>query len=428
MKILITSDWYKPAINGVVTSIINLEEELRKLGHDVRILTLSRTISSHIDGNVYYIKSIPFNIYPEVRASVLLFDKIIEDIIAWKPDVIHTQCEFFTYTYGKIVANRTKAPIVHTYHTMYEDYSSYLKIKKEFGRYLIGFMSKNRLKDATIVIAPTLKVRRKLKSYQISNEIKIIPSGIDIEKFNKPISENVIRSLKDKYKIPKDNKVLLYLGRIGKEKNLEELINYFYYFTLEDKSVTLLIVGGGPYENNIRALINKLKLKDHVIMTGMVAPEEVSRFYKLGDIFVSASQSETQGLTYIEGKCNGLPLLCKYDESLEGVLVEGENGYFFSNKEDFIENINKILSNNILYDKLRNNSLEKRDLHSKEYFARSIERVYLLAINLNKNKPRVIDFSIEHFGKIFNIRHYWKRRLGENFIVKKFLGVKNGKI
>lgn len=413
MKILITSDWYKPAINGVVTSIINLSEELTKIGHDVKILTLSRNVSSYKEGNVFYIKSIPFNVYPEVRASVLLFDELLDELVAWKPDVVHSQCEFFTYTYGKLVAKRAHCPLVHTYHTMYEDYSSYLKIKKELGKHIIAFMSKNRLRDATVVVAPTIKVRRILKSYEITKEIKIVPTGIDLSKYDYDLKDTDIIKLKGKYNIPLNSKILLYLGRLGKEKNLIELLNSFNVLINSNKNVHLLIVGGGPFESKVRDTVEKLKLTKFVTMTGMVNPEEVPNFYKAADIFVSASQSETQGLTYIEAISNGLALVCKYDECLENVLIDGYNGYFFKDSNEFSEKINYILNNDLL-DKLKSNSLKKRSNYSKEFFADSLVNIYNLAINLHKNKPKRIDLKLDHFGKILNVQEYWIRRFKNN--------------
>lgn len=409
MKILITTDWNLTDINGVAISVSNLFNELIEMGHDVRILTLSKSIHSHKEDHIYYIKSIPFNVYPNVRISVLLFDELFDEIVDWKPDVIHSQCEFFTYTYAKIIAKRSNAPIVHTYHTMYEDYSEYLKIKKELGRYIVAFMSKARLRDSTLVIAPTNKVRNKLKNYDIIQDIKVIPSGIDLSKFNIAVTEKDILEFREKYNIPENAKILLYLGRLGKEKNIIQLLDYFKQLVKDKDDIVLLLVGGGPFQSEVENAVKELGVEDKVKMTGMVSPSEVPRFYKYGDIFVSASQSETQGLTYIEAMSNGLPQVCKFDECLENVLLDGENGYFFENGEDFKEKILEILYNEKLYEKMSTKALEKSKDFSKEVFAQSILNSYKLAITMHRNKPKIIDLKADEIWRIFNFRKYLKR-------------------
>ena len=126
MKILITNEWYTPTINGVVISIVTLEKELKKLGHDVRILTLSNGIKSYKRDHVIYIRSIGAEkIYPGARIAFSKDNQYIEEIIEWKPDIIHTQCEFSTFRIAKHIAKKCAIPIVHTYHTVYEDYTHY---------------------------------------------------------------------------------------------------------------------------------------------------------------------------------------------------------------------------------------------------------------------------------------------------------------
>lgn len=388
MKILITTDLYKPSINGVVTSVLNLSEELIKMGHDVKIMTLSRTIHSHKSDNVYYIKSIPVNVYPDIRATVLLYDQLINELISWNPDIIHSQCEFFTYTYGKYISKKTKAPIVHTYHTMYEDYISYLKINKKYSRQVVSFMSKNRLKDATVIIAPTNKVKKTLLAYDITKDIKVIPTGLNIVSFEINFDEKDKEKLRDKYFIPNDADMLLYLGRIGEEKNIKELLVNFKSLQAKRDNIYLLVVGGGPYEKSLAQEIKDLSLDTKVIMTGMVEPKLVPLFYKAADIFVSASQSETQGLTYIEALASGLPLVCRYDECLDKVLIDGYNGFYYKDEETFINNIEKILDSPALMETMKKNSLETSKYYSKSYFAKSVEKVYKLALSISKARPR----------------------------------------
>ena len=127
MKILITTDWYKPIVNGVVTSVLNLKKELEERGHEVRVLTLSRDHRSYEENGVYYIKSVNLEkIYPNVRAVLPHREAYIKELIQWSPDVVHSQCEFMTFSYAVKISRKCHCPLLHTYHTIYEDYLHYL--------------------------------------------------------------------------------------------------------------------------------------------------------------------------------------------------------------------------------------------------------------------------------------------------------------
>lgn len=123
MRVLITTDLFKPTINGVVTSILNLEQELKEQGHEVKILAVSQNVYSYREDNVYYVRSVPSHIYPEVRVPVSRAASFVEELIEWKPEVVHSQCEFFSYGFAKRIAKATNARLVHTYHTLYEQYT-----------------------------------------------------------------------------------------------------------------------------------------------------------------------------------------------------------------------------------------------------------------------------------------------------------------
>ena len=175
MKILITTDLYTTSTNGVVTSVRNLMEELTKKGHEIRVLTVSEKLKSHTDGNIYYIKSLPLGaIYPDVRMPVSSHHhRFIQELIDWKPDLIHSQCEFFSYQYAGYISRKTGAPIVHTYHTLYEQYVTYIFPSQRIGAFFVGKLSKYRLRKADAVVAPTAKVETVLKNYGLRNPIHV---------------------------------------------------------------------------------------------------------------------------------------------------------------------------------------------------------------------------------------------------------------
>ena len=378
MKILITTDLYTTGTNGVVTSVRNLMEELTKKGHEIRVLTVSEKLKSHVEGNIYYIKSLPLGaIYPDVRMPVSSHHhRFIQELINWKPDLIHSQCEFFSYQFASYIARQTGAHIVHTYHTLYEQYVTYIFPSQQIGAFFVGKLSKYRLRKADAVVAPTAKVETVLKNYGLRNPIHVVPSGIALEQHKKRITEEERKRKRSELGIPNDALVLLNLGRLGTEKNLTEVVELFAVARAQNNKLVLLIVGDGPARKELEETAERLAVKDFVIFTGMVAPEEVHAFYQLGDVFVSASTSETQGLTYVEAAANGLPLLCRRDPCLDDVLVEGRNGYEYEAEDEFCQLLDTILQNPDWCRTAGTQSAQIAATFDKSHFAEKIEDVY----------------------------------------------------
>ena len=378
MKVLITTDLYTTATNGVVTSVRNLMEELTKKGHEVRVLTVSEKLKSHQEGNIYYIKSLPLGaIYPDVRMPLSNHHhRFIRELIEWKPDLIHSQCEFFSYQFAEYISRKTGAPIVHTYHTLYEQYVTYIIPSQRLGAYFVGKLSKLRLRKADAIVAPTAKVETVLKNYGLHNPIHVVPSGVALDQHKQRLTEEERKQKRKDLGIPEDALVLLNLGRLGTEKNLTEVAELFAQTRAHNDRLYLLIVGDGPARRELEETAENLKVQQYVIFTGMVAPEEVHSYYQLGDVFVSASTSETQGLTYVEAAANGLPLLCRKDPCLDGVLVEGRNGWEYEAEEEFCEILDALLDHPEICDAAGVQSEQIASTFDKSNFAQQIEDIY----------------------------------------------------
>ena len=377
-KILITTDLYTVTTNGVVTSVQNLFDELTANGHDVRILTISDNLHSHKEGAVYYIRSVPLKgVYPDLRMPTSYRHRLIQEIIDWKPDVVHSQCEFFSYQFASRISRITGAPIVHTYHTLYEQYmTSYLIPSKRLGDHLVKMLSRRRLKRVSTLVAPTHKVENTLQSYGMQAPISVVPSGISLEQHFQRISDEQRRERRLELGITEEDMVLINLGRLGGEKNLEELIRYFAEARRKNDALKFLIVGDGPARESLQELARQLQVEADVIFTGMVPPSEVQNYYQLGDIFVSASTSETQGLTYIEAAANGLPLLCRQDDCLADVLEEGENGYEYTSAEEFLHAIDTMMADQQWRSAAAERSQQIAAAFDKKAFGETIETVY----------------------------------------------------
>ena len=402
MKILITSDWNTDAINGVVTSINNLMYGLRARGHEVKLLALSSDHQTRITDDGWEVASLPADfVYPEARVRVGLMNKIYDKVIEWRPDIVHSQCEFSTFLMAHHIAHECDIPIVHTYHTVYEDYMHYigfkkLKFNKNGERVLhkkvatkaVAEFSKTISRFCEAIIAPTDKVKELLLSYNSKCPVFVVPSGIALEKFRQKLSIEERSALRKEYGINDDEKLALFLGRVAKEKNINEIIKYI---SDDTDGTKLLVVGDGPELDNLKKLTKELNVTDRVSFAGMAEPSVVWKYYCAGDFFTSASTSETQGLTYIEALSSGLPLLCRKDPCLDDVVDEGVNGCLFTNEEEFKTGLNTILKliNSKDYD--REKIAMSANKFSRECFASSLEEIYLETIQTYKNNRENIN-------------------------------------
>ena len=377
MKILITTDLYTTETNGVVTSVKNLSDELSARGHEVRILTVADGWHSCQIGNVYYIRSVPLGaIYPDVRMPTSYHHRLIKELIKWEPQVIHSQCEFFSFQFASYISKKTGAPIVHTYHTLYEQYATYVFPIKSVGEKAVGTLSKHRLKNVQRVIAPTRKVEDTLRSYGVAAPISVVPSGIRLEQHSKRLGVDERSTGRAELGIDENDTVLLNIGRLGNEKNLDELVRYFADVLPEYENLKFLIVGDGPAREMLEKLTDELGVRQSVIFTGMVPPTRVQEYYQLGDIFVSASTSETQGLTYIEAAANGLPLLCRQDPCLRDVMIRGENGYDYTDIEGFRQGLSAIVSDPQWRAAAGERSRQIAASFGKDAFGSAVEDIY----------------------------------------------------
>ena len=373
MKVLITTDWYAPVINGVVTSVLLLKRELENRGHEVRVVTLSNTIHSYKDGNVYYMGSVSANrIYPGARLRVNRTRSLVRELISWRPDVIHSQCEFSTFRVAYALANHLDVPIVHTYHTVYEDYTHYFSPSARVGKYVVSVFSRWICGRTACVVAPTQKVADLLRNYNVRCRVEVIPTGVDLAAYRKEPEPGRMEGLRRKWAIPEDKVILLYLDRMAREKNLETLVDQIAAAGRED--AVLLLVGDGPDREEVLDCARAKGVP--VIFTGMVPHDEVPDYYRLGDIFVTASTSETQGLTYFEALAAGVPVLCRKDPCVDGVIENGVNGWQYEDEKGFTEALAAFCGGEALREEMGRAAVESSERFSAEAFGAAAEKLY----------------------------------------------------
>ncbi len=401
MRIGIFTETYTPYISGLVTSELMLKKALEKKGHEVYVVTANLENFHYEYDNkdrVLRIPGIPTGIYDSRLTSIYPI-KAINKIRSWHLDVIHSQTEFAIGTFARLFAKQYNIPIIHTYHTMYEDYVYYItkghfdKSSKKLLEYLTKFYC-----DRTIIelIVPTKKAYDLFKKkYNVSRNIHIIPTGIEVDRFYKEnIDVKKSNLLKKKYNIKNKDFVAIFVGRIAEEKNIPFLIDVTEKIIKRKPNFKLLIVGDGPDKEKYEKLAKKCG--DNIIFTGKVPWDDVPIYYDLANVFISASQSETQGLTIIEAMASSLPALCINDESFVGTVVDDLNGYLFQNEEECIDAILKIMNDKRLLSSLEVGARNSAEMHSSKYFAERVLDVYNLAI---KNRKLGYKEKIEKFFK-----------------------------
>jgi 1,2-diacylglycerol 3-alpha-glucosyltransferase len=378
MKIGLFTDAYFPIISGVSVSVNILKQELTKLGHEVVVVTLNHPNAEQEQG-VYRFKGkfLPMKGMNEYSIAKVTKKKV-QKMIEMNFDVIHCHTEFTMGRLGRKVARKNNIPIIHTYHTMYDDYLHFIsKALIRPLRWASKYYFRSFANSASEVVFPTIKVKKTFDKYGYNKPFHIIPTGIYLDQFRKiNYKEKENNRLKKTLGIDDDEMVLLFLGRLSVEKSIETLIINYSKLIKKHTKTKLLVAGGGPDAEKFKKVVVQLGIEDKVVFTGMIPPKEVGYYYQIGDLFVNFSVTETQGLTYIEALASGLPLLVKWDDNLEDVLEEDINGVSFKDDVDFIDAFERLTGNQVKFQKIKNNSTKSIDRFSAKNYALSIEKVY----------------------------------------------------
>lgn len=380
MNIGLFTETYYPEINGVANSVFILKRELEALGHTVYVFTTTTPGAPEYEYNVFRVPSLPFILITERRIGMFYLPKLAGIIKKLNLDIIHTHTEFSLGIFGRIMAKELKLPMIHTYHTIYEDYTHYLTHLKTLDARAKAFariFSKVCCNTVAHVIVPTEKVKELLQQYSVYREISVIPTGVDLKKFNPALYDPAeINRIKAEFGIAKEEKVMIYVGRVSREKNIIEIINAMEEYMKVRRQVKFLIIGNGPEMEELQTRVKELHLEGRIIFAGAKPWDTIGLYYQLGDVFVSASQSETQGLTYIEAMAAGIPAVAKEDKCLNGILIEGVNGYKFTSRTELTEGLDKVLfmDKDTPYGENARGLMQK---FSTDSFGRSVEAVYL---------------------------------------------------
>ena len=387
MRIAIFTDTYPPYVNGVSTSTFNLANVLKAHGHDVLVIA-PRPTEGKLEqiGDVLYVPGLYLKRYYGFRLTNFFDNKPVRIIKKFNPDVIHNQTDWTIGVLARRIAKKFHLPIVYTYHTAYEDYTYYVvnRLMDRAAKKLVRAYSMAIANRMTEFITPSEKTMNYMRQSGSDVYINVVPTGIDFSIFKADqIDQAKTTIFKREHHIGDKTKVFLILGRIAKEKSMDVSLRGIaaYHKKHPKADIKTLVVGDGPAKEELVMLAEELGISSIVDFIGQVGSLEVPFYYHLADIYTSASITETQGLTFMEAMAAGNIVLARFDSNLTGTIVNGQTGFFFTDDDSFVNQVENILSlSKEEKENIINEAYKIVDRYSIDRFYENIMRVYKRAI------------------------------------------------
>jgi 1,2-diacylglycerol 3-alpha-glucosyltransferase len=387
MKILIATETYYPDINGAVIFTYRLATILAKRGHNVFVMCPSRSLKNTVANDngfkVYGIRSIPIPLYPNFRISPLFISGVIRGAVEKiSPDIVHIQHHFLIGKQAVSAAKKLGIPVIGTNHSMPENLVHHLHLPEFAEEWLRKFYWRQCVRifeQLDFVTTPTKTAAALLKNAGFGQDVMPISNGVDLERF-KPTNDGLY--LKQIFAVPIDKPVLLYVGRLDKEKSIDIILRALPDI-LRVTNVQLVLAGIGKEKQRLEELTEKLGIQKAVTFTGFISDKDLQNIYRIGDLFVIASTAELQSIVTMEAMASGLPVVAVNAKALPELVHDGENGYLFSDGDSqmLAEKVIAILSNQTMREQMSRKSLEIIKDHDINKTVEKYESIYNEIVN-----------------------------------------------
>ncbi|RLJ03102.1 MAG: hypothetical protein DRP11_01720 [Candidatus Aenigmatarchaeota archaeon] len=359
MKVAVFSDTYEPQVNGVVNCINMLNNEFRKDGIETMIVAPTGT------GNKFTSLTLPF--YKEFEVAPLPYHKSLKLLKGFKPDIIHSHTQFNMGVAALMARKVLKVPVVTTFHTLIPDYFGYYFFESEVVKELLWKYFVKYFKHCDAITTPNQEIKDEIRK-RLNREVYLIRNGVDVNKFHPKRRSRIYES----YGI-KDEKVVLHVGRLSKERSLDELIEAFKDILNERDDVRLVIVGRGPAERKLKRMARGYR--DKIIFTGFVSDEVLPQIYASAYLFVTPSKTDVYPLALLEAYASGLPVV---GSEMGGVghLINKKTGFKFSSTGEMKERIIHLLDDENVRKKLSGNARKFAETKSWEHVSKEFVDLY----------------------------------------------------
>lgn len=378
LRIGMYSNNYFPFVSGVSVSVDRLRNGLMALGSQILLFVPRYTDkAAHEQGVIRVPTFMAFGEKREFRLTNPLSLKFYHELKRFRPDIIHVHHPFWLGSLGLLLGWRLKVPVVYTYHTRLEHYAHFVPLPGMLFRNLIShYLIKRFSNRCHGVIVPTYSAEEYLRVLGVRTTTLVQPTGIDVTRF-RTVDTNRLSVLHERYQL--DGKtVLVSVSRVSKEKNIGFMLGALA--VLRQWGVHdfhLLLVGDGPGATSVRARIVELDLEGHVTLIGAVPPDDIPLYYHLGDIFVFASKSETQGMVILEAMAAGLPVVTVRSSGIDDVVRQGHNGFKTpENRHEWAQSLKELIEDEALRLQLGKQAQAFAADYDISHFARSIHGFY----------------------------------------------------
>ncbi len=385
MRIGIFSESYEPIINGVSVSVSTLRDELSKRGHDVFIFAPAFNGFKDESENVFRLPSTHTPLMRDYPFPIPFAPDIRRNFASLDLDIVHTQTPFLLGVLGAKWARANNVALVSTNHTLYTEYVHYVPIRpKAITRnFLVGLM-KWYYNGCDGVVVPSTPIGKMLHSYGVKTDIEVIKTGV----VSVPDSNAGVKAAtRARYGINDDDFLLLYVGRIAREKNLTMLLDAFKLVADKHPSVRLLLVGGGPALEETRRYASDIDIADRATFAGMLSRHDIEPIYSSADAFAFPSTTETQGIAICEALSAGLPVVAANAGGIPENVQHGVDGFLTEDDpREFADRIEFLVTHEPERQKMGEQARSNAARFSIERMVDDFERFYSSIIEKKKGK------------------------------------------
>ncbi len=380
---------YLPHVGGVARSVATFAEDLRSMGHSVLVIAPTFPDLPLKEDERQQVLRVPalqnFN-GSDFSVRLPLPFKVNNKLIQFQPDIIHSHHPYLMGDSALRMAIQHALPLVFTHHTLYERYTHYVPFdSKKMKRFVIQ-LSTQYANMCNTVIAPSASVARLLQQRGVKTPIKEIHTGIDVDFFARG-KKDVFRKSKD---IQDNALVIGHVGRLAQEKNLSYLSQAVPLYLQKDRQAVFLVVGSGPAQKEMQRIFKDKGVADRLILVGKQSGQNLANAYQAMDLFVFASQTETQGMVLMEAMAAGKPVIALDATGVREVVLDNKNGRLLAvsaSAADFALAIEVFVQDKAKQEKWAQEALHTAKLFSRKKSAQRLQELYKDICEARNQKP-----------------------------------------